>query len=440
MFSDVFSIKGEIKKMKLFKIKTTFFYITTLPRILFFYFIIIDSINGYFQEFVGVHTPIGIIARGIILLITFPCVIKTWKLGLNRLFILAIALYILALPIWVMTNQEIILSKELGNLFRIIYFFSVLFYFCQYKNLFSIEVLIKYVVLSAFIISCVNLLCFVLDIGIKSYGENFGFGTKAFYSDGNSLGLYMILSTCLSVWYAFYRKKCVYVLITIVISIGSMLIGSRASIVGVLASWGGLLLYFLLFNDRIVHNSKITKVLILLVGGGGIIYILYSIFQFIASFDAYTMDRFRLSSALSPRESLLTISEQIIHEYDFVEVLFGKSFSGGLSAVGKLYSSSLELKSVEADFNDTILSYGWFFGCVMLLLQLLIFSKLVCSYFKDSTSISFVLLLVGILWLGASYMAGHGFNNTMLAPLLSVFYILSDRIVNNYYDFNQYKQ
>lgn len=426
--------------MNLLKINITNFYIGTLPRILFFYFILIDSINGYFQEFVGVHTPIGIIARGIILLITFPCIIKTWKLALNRLFIGAIVLYVFALPIWIVTNQEVILSKELSNIFRIIYFFSILFYFYRYKDLFSIEELIKYVVLSAFIISCVNLSCFVLDIGIKSYGENFGFGTKAFYTDGNSLGLYMILSTCLSVWYAFYRKKCIYILVTIMISIGTMLIGSRASIVGVLVSWGGLLLYFLLFNDRIVHNSKITKVLILLIGGGGVIYILYSIFQFIASFDAYTIDRFRLSSALSPRESLLTISDQIVSEYNFMEILFGKSFSGGLSAVGKLYSSSLELKSVEADFNDAILSYGWFFGGIMLLLQLLIFRKLVCSYFKDPTSISFVLFLVGILWLGASYMAGHGFNNTMLAPLLGVFYILSDRIVNNYYDFNQYKQ
>ena len=407
------------------------FYVVFLPRVLFICFIVIDSLNGYLQEFYNLHTPIGVLSRGIMLLLISSCVFVKINLFIYKLFKLLVWVYLFAIPLWYINGSELIFFREVQYLFRFIYFFCILFYFYSYRCCFSIKELLNLIVISAFIISVINIFCFFSGLGIKSYGDDFGFGTKAFYADGNSLGLYMILANCISIWYAFYAKGKMW-LIAIVISLGTMLIGSRAALLGTAVAWPAMLLYFLFVRDNMIKFSKVNKLFVCLLGGGIIIYGIVSIYIFISGFDTYTMERFSIESAILPRENLIILGKQVIKNFNWGEILIGKGFTGGMSALGELYPSSLETKSIESDWYDMILSFVWFFGSLMILIQLLILQRILKAFGRKPSSLSFTLSIAGCLWIGASCMAGHGFNNTMLAPLLSVLFITSDKLIHGY--------
>lgn len=423
------SNKEQIKNMSL-KISKKKFYVDVLPLILILCFIIIDSFNGYLQEYLNLHTPIGVFSRGLIMIVIFPFLFKNKNWVLAKLFLCLLLVYTFAIPLWYLRGQGLSVSNELNNLFKFIYFFAVISYFYSYRYCFCVNTLIKLVVLSALIISVMNILCNVLGIGIKSYGEDFGFGTKAFYADGNSLGLYMILANCLSVWYAFYSSPK-FILVAIVISIGTMLIGSRAALLGTIVSWMGILIYIVFCKDDLIRFSKSVKLFICIGIGGGVGYGLYLLYGFISQFDSYTLGRFSVEAATAPRENLILSGKQVIAEFTIGEFIIGKGHSGGVAAVGELYGALAESKSIEADFHDTILTFGWFLGTLMILLQFFIFKKLLFPFFKRRSSLAFTLFLIGCLWMGASYMAGHGFNNTMLAPLLGVYYVISDKLLTS---------
>ncbi len=87
----------------------------------------------------------------------------------------------------------------------------------------------------------------------------------------------MILANCISIWYAFYAKGKMW-LIAIVISLGTMLIGSRAALLGTAVAWPAMLLYFLFVRDNMIKFSKVNKLFVCLLGGGIIIYGIVSIY------------------------------------------------------------------------------------------------------------------------------------------------------------------
>ena len=82
------------------------FYTKYLPSILFIGFILVDSINGYLQVFYGVHSPIGIITRGIILIILLPLLRYSTKSLMFPLFKVILFLMLLSLPIWYINENR----------------------------------------------------------------------------------------------------------------------------------------------------------------------------------------------------------------------------------------------------------------------------------------------------------------------------------------------
>ena len=136
------------------------FYVVFLPRVLFICFIVIDSLNGYLQEFYNLHTPIGVLSRGIMLLLISSCVFVKINLFIYKLFKLLVWVYLFAIPLWYINGSELIFFREVQYLFRFIYFFCILFYFYSYRCCFSIKELLNLIVISAFIISVINIFCF----------------------------------------------------------------------------------------------------------------------------------------------------------------------------------------------------------------------------------------------------------------------------------------
>lgn len=90
----------------------------------------------------------------------------------------------------------------------------------------------------------------VTQTGILSYSDKFGFGYSGYYADGNALGVYMVLAVLLCIWYSFYKRNVFYFLLTFIASVGTILIGSRVGIIGILADWGLFLGYFFFFQRQ----------------------------------------------------------------------------------------------------------------------------------------------------------------------------------------------
>lgn len=397
-------------------------YIKFIPVFIFIGTIFIDSLNGYLQEFIGIHTPIGVVVRGGILFILYKYLLNTSNL-ISQLLWIIVWLYILSIPLWFINGSNLNIGFEVNYLFRFLYFFVVIFYFYCIRDEIDIFFLIRIIVYAALIIAVLNIICLFTGLGIKSYGENYGFGIKAFYADGNSLGLYMIMSNCFAVWYAFYKKNR-WLVYAVIITAGTMLIGSRASIVGSVVVWLAMLLYILLKKDRFVKISRCRKFILCILLGGGVMYGIISLYGFISQFDEYTVQKFSSDSVLSPRENLINCGKSVINEFDFLEKIVGKGYSGGAYELAKKYSTESDYKIVEADIYDMVLMYGYGLGGLIILIHFLLFYNSIIAFIRFRSSLTFAVLISTTLWFGASYMAGHGFANVMLAPIFGVVYII----------------
>ncbi len=404
------------------------FYTETVPQILFLWSIIIDSVNGAFQAFFGIHLPIGIIFRGAMLILLFPKGFYLKGNGYNKFFLLLTGAYILCMLAWLMVGNNFSITEEAGILFRFIYFFVVLFYFYHYRNAFDKRKITAYVVIAATLVAVTNIYCFATDNGIKSYDNEFGFGVKAFFADGNSLGLYMVLSLCLAIWNAYYRRGIQWWLCAIVITAGTLLIGTRAALMGPIAAWAAIVLFCTFTRDRLVRMSFLKRLLVVAMTAVTIIYAIIPLLEFLMTFSGFYMDKFSKEALVSPREALISEGIKVIDRYEGHELVIGNGVSGGLYALGELYDSDGAVKSIEADFYDAILSYGWWFGSLMILINVVLACKLIFPAFRRLNSLTFTTAMIGAVWLFAAYIAGHGFFNTMLAPILGLTLVLA----NNY--------
>lgn len=117
--------------------------------------------------------------------------------------------------------------------------------------------------------------------------------------------------------------------------------------------------------------------------------------------------------------------------------LLGNGASGELSALGLARSEDGGMRSIEADFYDQILYYGWVFGIMMIALNLVLLWQCVKPMFRRFNSVTYTVAMMGCVWILAAYMAGHGFSNSMLAPILGAMFVI---VNNNDYDFRKVKQ
>lgn len=400
-----------------------------LLKILLIYAIVIDNINGYTQD-IGIDTPIGIIFRGVILLLLIIPVLKCGGGWIKVFFITIILIYILCIPLWFLSGGWFSFGAEFTYLFKLIYFFVIVLFFYNNIHLVNLKKCIKIAFYSGFYVGALNIFCFVSGLGVKSYGENFGFGTKAFYADGNSIGLLMIMLLPLMIWYCFKTNRAKYFLMTLVATVGTLLIGSRAAIGGVVLSWCVLLPYFSIFKDRFISISRWAKLVTLSIGGTIIGIIIYALVIFIATFDSFTLEKFSIESIASPREVLIETGKDVYNSRYGLEYFIGEGFSGGTLSLGAIYGgTNIKTKIIEADNHDLLLQFGYGFGGIMILFHFLFFIIIfVRPYFKNRNSLSLTLLIVGSIWYFASIMAGHGFYNTALTPLIAMYVVISYKL------------
>lgn len=373
----------------------------------------IDVLNGYFQVLAGFHAPISIVFRGCVLFyILTKFVLHKQINSLVYIALLGVYVYALSFSLWMILEDQFSLVDELMAGFKIVYFVLIILFFITYRKYCDRERVLRLIILSAFVIALINIICFVTGWGIKSYNDERLLGTSGFFVDGNSMGIQMLLSLCVSVYYAFRCNKLKWYLVAMVITLGCMALGSRSGLIGPVGIWIVLLVYnFLNMQTKWMH--RILTLIIL----GGITYGVTTYFEMVMSFDVYAVERYSSEALISPRKLLQETGESVIHGYKGHELLIGK----GCMESRKLVAEKMQMaepKNIESDFHDQILAYGWGLGGLFCLLHVAICFSFLHAWIKRKNSLNMIVSFLGVIWLALSYMGGHGFFNVAIAPLL----------------------
>ena len=122
----------------------------------------------------------------------------------------------------------------------------------------------------------------------------------------------MVLAVLLCIWYSFYKRNVFYFLLTFIASVGTILIGSRVGIIGILTDWGLFLGYFFFFKDSLIRLRWQTRILIIFCMSIAIVYSAIITYETIIQYDNFTLERFSANSLVSSREQLINTGKQVI--------------------------------------------------------------------------------------------------------------------------------
>lgn len=387
-----------------------------LPQYKFLFFvlfisIIIDNINGYLQLQHGVYSYIGVVFRLTVFFILLKYVLRHKRALLMFIFINILLIFLFL--IWnYLYNTSII--TEIDQISNILYFYLFMMYFYYEGLKFNKEKVFKYIHYYGFIIASIIIICFIFDIGNKSYGEDYGFGTKGFFKAGNDLGLSLIFTLCFSFLYHKNYSDDNYTLLkSLLIAISCVLIGSR---VGMVLSFA-ITLYYLTYLGYYRNKYRIYIILIV------IVLMPYMLFKLYSSFDEYALNRLTLEGFSSARITLVLFAKQYIDSFDEISFVIGKGASSLFRYVGNRYNYG-EYRVVEQDYYEIVGSYGY--GISVLIFAPFIFVTLhtLKKWFKQSNLDNSFYLMMSVLFLLIGYLAGHAIKNVMLAPLYSILYSL----------------
>jgi hypothetical protein len=387
--------------------------------------LVIDMLNGYLLNIVGVHTPIGIIYRGVLMFVLFIIFFKSTSTIFKRLLCLNLFLFLLAVSSWFLFQENFSIFIELTQVSKLFYLNLFIVYVNKYKYRFKFDYVIKLGVYWGLISCFTNIICFFAGFGVNSYGESSGFGVKAFFNAGNDFGLACIMSLLISCIYCIRERSKLSLLYLIIICVGTLLIGTRGVLVSVPLILVSTVLYIGFINDREIFLSKRVKHFIgLFIGFGLIIGFIKMVLWGLENVkEDYIRNRMTFEGLSNARTSLIDVAIDSISNFNSVEFFFGRGYYGSTSYIGNSLNLSVN-RMIEADFYEIISSYGWLFGICLLMPYILLYMKSIRLVFKNKSYLSF-LAFIGlslILWHGV--LAGHVVFNAMLVPFMGIFYLL----------------
>lgn len=390
---------------------------------MFIYSILIDCINGILQESYEIVFPIAVVYRGLIILLTVPFVFKNLVFWGNKLILLILIIYGFALFLWKI-NYNVPFIFEINNFIRVFYFYCILSYFIYYKNEFDKKRLMKLVFRYGFYISVVVIFGFFTGLGYRSYGEEFGFGTKGFFVAGNDLGLTVLFTLGFGLILFFTDRNWTSFSKLLVITLACFLIGSRTGWFGCFLLWFLSILYIIFKKDPTLGFDLKKRFLfffgVLSVFG----YAIIQFVSFITSLDAYVLERLSVEGIMSSRTVLIESAKTVIANFDTLSSLIGRGTYHLFRFSAESLGTRGDFRMVEADFYEYIGSYGYLFGGLILLLYILFFFRSIISLRKKTDFSGYVFSILLLLFLGVGYSAGHAISNTMVAPAYAVVVLL----------------
>lgn len=391
--------------------------------------IIVDLISGFCTVQLKTYIPIGQVFRVIIMAAIVYLLLKKARPMFIWLTVMPFLFFIFAASFWIIFNgfdpgNGFSPGIEIENFSKLLYLFMCITFFIVYRE--EIELLDPLKIISSygFLISAAVIISFITGFGNKSYGSQYGFGSKSYFKAINDLGLTILYCAVVSTIYLMSKFQWKRLLILLTISSGALLLGSRVGLIGIIVWLSIFIGYFVFFFQprlrRMRRRFRLYKLLIF----STYIICLYNVLAYLFSiFDKYMLYKYTATGLQNARSLLTEPAEIYITNYEWYEAAFGKGLAALYYFVAKAAAPWVEYRVVEADFHELLGGYG-LLGFVLFISPFFFFLlKAVKRFFSHPDFTLFAILFVTASFLAIAFAAGHCFRNPMVAPVYA--YIVS---------------
>jgi H+/Cl- antiporter ClcA len=254
-----------------------------------------------------------------------------------------------------------------------------------------------------------------LGVSTYKYSESYSFGFKGFFKAGNDIGLTLLLCNCLACYMYIYTSKIYYIIANLLISTGSIIIGTVAGLYGsafVMACFA-IIGFFKKRTKKKWH--KLYFIIMITLGAA----ILFNTIKYITTIDSYNENKFSTERLLSggARSGLEESAIRIIKSYNVPDMVFGRGSSRTYRDMGK--NLGYNTKAIEVDHYELFCSYGLLLGGLFLIIPILITIKILKQLYKYKTSFYFWSFIALSLFLVHAFTAGHAYVNLMAMSIVA---------------------
>ncbi|WP_283685869.1 hypothetical protein [Dysgonomonas sp. Marseille-Q5470] len=390
------------------------------PFLLLFFPIIIDCLNGYLKGASGEgESMVGILYRGAVVIYALPYLLKN-IFSKYIFFILVISFISFSYHI----IMGYFLISSISNLIKVLYIFCVLSILLKNKYFDNIWTILNCAIGYGLAAALVLILSYFLGFGYNAYLED-SFGTKGFFIAMNDVGLTILLLNALSCFCFLKTKKVLYLIATLIMSIGTVFVGSMACYFGT----GAIMLCFffnIVFNNTKDYRSSFKqKIIVIFIFSIGLIESISFIVNSILS-DSYLSKKYSdiigIFMEMSGRDYLIEASFETFEKFSLFDWLLG---------IGVQFSISIQYilglngpKGVEVDPLDLIGTYGLLFSILILIFPLNILCKTIKSYLKNKDLLSYWLTIGLSLYVLHAIYGGHAYTSPLVSSYLAVYIYL----------------
>jgi hypothetical protein len=273
---------------------------------------------------------------------------------------------------------------------------------------------------------------YLTGIGIETYGD-YAFGIKSFFNAQNDISLALLLSLNLTIYMMnIVKEKSFYVISALVVSIGLLLLGTRAGMIGVAIVWLLNILGLLVLKDENMRIKLTFKVIISIFSFFVIGVFLYYTYQLMTEYS-YMLEKFNFEdkSIFGVRGILIQAAIVRIENFNLLEILFGygKYCFFILNHI-TIFGNDIEMTAVEVDYLDTIGAYGYFLGGLILVYPIYIFLLSIKNFLLKRKLLATSMLIGMIIFIGHSIIAGHALVSPIVGTIISTYYYISLKYYN----------
>lgn len=383
--------------------------------------ILFDLLNGFIQLVLNNDFSIGVLYRGVILMLLLPYILKKRTLFFYA-FIFILFFFLISNYVWLLSQPFYNSFFEIKMLSRSLYLYVITSFFIYCHKTLGIKKLLQFVVWFGVLGGSAIIFSFFTGIGLDTYGD-YSFGVKSFFPAQNDTSLALLLSLVITIYIFLKKRKVLHFIYALIITAGCFFLGTRAGMGGSIMVWVSVVFGLLLFKFRDVSLTKFTK---------AVVFLSFLIVLFIgASFalrilveNQYLLNKFTVEALVGghARGWLAEAGQRIISESNFLEFLFGHgkfAHSLKINYLGEMNYN--ELSQAEVDHLDYIGSYGLFLGSIFLLIPLWFLFKSILNFYNERSLFNFSLVLGFTIYIGHSFYAGHAINSPIVSTVFSVY-------------------
>lgn len=384
--------------------------------------LLVDSVNGFFLSGMGFDPKLSALFKLVLIGVAL------YQLGAESPKVLAWCFFTLLMfsigPIFTLVDTLDVIGfiDDFTSGLKILTALLVFVYVCLMAEKYpdKVEQYGKLALKTGFLILLANIILGLLGFGFSSYGDaeqgdDDAVGIKGFFYAGNEVSGIFVVLYGLVLHFLWQKRKFIFLLFSLLTLVSGLLIATKAAMVAAV-----LLIFAIpLVNERNrllnLTALKLKLIVPLVLLASILAVVLIPIFEstgLLNRFIWFYEKKGVIGIILSGRDEFIIAMMSIFERYaNFADVVFGFSKTG----LGLLTKNAMEIDPI-----DMYLWHG-LFGLAFFLLNAIIFLHV--SYQATRLPQSRwapCVLIINILLIGVSFVAGHIFTSGMLAPLFGL--------------------